>query len=175
MFGGICRETRECFLEVVEDRSAATLVPILTKYVLPGTIVHSDCWKAYSKLRDEGYIHKIGNHSLEFVNSDGTHTNTIESTWRAVKTSLPKSGTQKHLYTSHFAVYAVKQRYLKDTSDKFRAFTSLIKRVYLLRKASSTPRKRVATAESSVTAAVCIPAKRHILPLSADDSREDFV
>ena len=29
VFGGICRETRECFMYTVPDRSAATLLPII--------------------------------------------------------------------------------------------------------------------------------------------------
>ena len=83
----------------VEDRSADTLIPIIKKHVLPGTIIISDCWKAYSKLEEEGFQHQTVNHSKEFINKEtGAHTNTIESTWRAVKTSLPKHGTVKSLY-----------------------------------------------------------------------------
>ena len=55
MFGGIERQSKKCFFEIVEDRSAKTLIPIITKYVKPGTVILSDCWKAYSTLKDEGY------------------------------------------------------------------------------------------------------------------------
>ena len=34
VFGGICRETGECFLFPVADRSAATLIPVITQPVL---------------------------------------------------------------------------------------------------------------------------------------------
>ena len=53
--GGIERQSKKCFFEIVEDRSAKTLIPIITKYVKPGTVILSDCWKAYSTLKDEGY------------------------------------------------------------------------------------------------------------------------
>uniref|UniRef100_A0A1X7TU20 ISXO2-like transposase domain-containing protein n=1 Tax=Amphimedon queenslandica TaxID=400682 RepID=A0A1X7TU20_AMPQE len=58
----------------VQDRSAATLIPLIKKYILPGTKVISDCWKSYSTLQQEGYIHGTVNHSIEFVNSEtGDH------------------------------------------------------------------------------------------------------
>lgn len=57
VFGGIERETKKCFFEVVEDRSANTLIPIIKKYILPGTTILSDCWKAYSSIESEGYQH----------------------------------------------------------------------------------------------------------------------
>ena len=178
VFGGICRETKECFLEVVEDRSANTLIPILCKYVQPGTLVLSDCWKSYSKLSEEGYIHRTVNHSIEFVNSeDGTHTNTIESTWRAVKTSLPKSGTQKELYTSYFAVYCVKQKYFTkgDKSDYFRVFLDLLKRVHQLPKADKTPRKTPKKREASTQTETehCLKVAKCLFNVSSE-SADDF-
>ena len=36
-----CRRSNVCFVEVVENRSAAVLLDVLNKYVLPGTTV---CW-----------------------------------------------------------------------------------------------------------------------------------
>ena len=81
VFGGIDRRTRQCFLVTVEDRSEATLIPIIQKYIKPGTTIMSDCWKAYRKLEQLGYKHGTVNHSVEFVNSaTGDHTQTIEST-----------------------------------------------------------------------------------------------
>ena len=86
------------FLVTIEDRSAATLIPLIKQYILPGTKVMSDCWKAYTTLQDEGYIHGTVNHSIEFVNSQtGDHTQTIESTWHTVEQSLPRSETVRGL------------------------------------------------------------------------------
>jgi transposase-like protein len=130
IFGGIERETKRCFFEVVSDRSAATLIPIIQKYVEPDTTIHSDCWKAYSSLEKEGYIHLTVNHSIEFRNKDtGACTNLIESTWNAVKKSLPKTGTQKHFYDGYLVEYCVRKKYLHSVDDKFLTFLNLIKRV----------------------------------------------
>ena len=45
------------------------------------------------------------NHSVEFVNSDGDHTNKIEGNWRHVKASLPKYGVKKYLFSSYLAEF----------------------------------------------------------------------
>ena len=52
----------------VNNRKESTLIPIIKKWITPGTIIHSDCWKAYSKLSALGYTHVTVNHSKEFVN-----------------------------------------------------------------------------------------------------------
>ena len=131
VFGGIERGSDKMFLSIVEDRSAATLVPIIQKYIKVGTKIHSDCWKAYSRLNTLGYEHVTVNHSKEFYNHENDAcTNTIESTWRAVKQSLPKYGTVKTLYDSYFVEYMIRRKYLKSNNDKFLGFLKLVKRVY---------------------------------------------
>lgn len=135
VFGGIERETKKCFFEVVEDRSANTLIPIIKKYILPGTTILSDCWKAYSSIESEGYKHLTVNHSIEFKNKEtGACTNTIESTWNAVKKSLPKTGTVKSLYDSYLIEYCIRKKYLQNTDDKFTTFLDLVKRVFPCKK-----------------------------------------
>jgi hypothetical protein len=55
--GGVERNTGRCFLVVVEKRNAETLIPLLKKFILPGTTVLSDCWAAYRRLNPEGFYH----------------------------------------------------------------------------------------------------------------------
>lgn len=51
VFGGIQRDTGNCFLVPVETRDAATLqFAILKECVLLGTTIVRDCWKAYNCL-----------------------------------------------------------------------------------------------------------------------------
>ena len=47
VFGGICRETRDCFMYAVPDRSAETLLTTIQECILPGTTIISDKWRAY--------------------------------------------------------------------------------------------------------------------------------
>ena len=91
----------------------------------------SDCWKSYSSLEKEGYIHGTVNHLVEFVNSEtGDHTQMIESTWRAVKYSLPRSGTRKCFYSSYFMEFLFRRWYFTDGNDWFMAFMDKVKSVY---------------------------------------------
>ena len=38
------------YMEVVQRRTATTLLPIINSHVAPGTIVHTDEWRAYSQI-----------------------------------------------------------------------------------------------------------------------------
>ena len=82
VFGGIERETKKLFLVPLIDqrRDADTLIPLIKKYILPGTIIISDSWKAYSKLSELNNSHKIINHSENFVSPEDqqVHTKNIE-------------------------------------------------------------------------------------------------
>lgn len=50
VFGGVERGTGRCFMVPVKQRNADTLIPIITEYILPGTTIISDKWKAYNHL-----------------------------------------------------------------------------------------------------------------------------
>ena len=105
---------------------------IIKDIIKPGTTtIISNCWKAHSSLEDGGFQHLTVNHSIEFKNEEtGACTNTIESTWRALKNFLPPSGTTKTLYDSCFSQYCVRKKYLTGATDPFLEFLSLINKVY---------------------------------------------
>ena len=52
VFGGIERDSNppKCFFVPVQDRSAETLIPIIKRWIRPGTTILSDCWKSYASL-----------------------------------------------------------------------------------------------------------------------------
>lgn len=99
-----CRKnaTTKMFYTSSKRSEADTLLPLIMKYIKPGSIIHSDCWKAYNWINNltnpdydvfeipQHYIHKTVNHSIEYVNkTDSTHTNTIEGTWFGIKIRIP--------------------------------------------------------------------------------------
>ena len=132
VFGGIERDSEppRCFFVTVMDRSADTLIPIIKHWILPGTTIYSDCWRSYSTLASEGYLHATVNHSVKFKSESGTQTNNIESRWNAAKKSLPRFGTRKDFYNSYFAKYCIRRKFLDGARDKFLQFSSLIGSVY---------------------------------------------
>jgi transposase-like protein len=84
--GGVERtDERGFFAETVTDRTAPTLMDVITRHVRPGSIIHTDLWRGYTGLEELGFNHRTVNHSLFFVGPDGVHTNTIEGCWNGVK------------------------------------------------------------------------------------------
>ena len=51
VFGGIEQDSRKSFMFPVEKRDEDTLLPIIQHWIKPGTLIVSDCWKAFLNLR----------------------------------------------------------------------------------------------------------------------------
>lgn len=76
-------EERKVFVTTVPNRNAETMQNIIKRFVLPRSIIHADCWRAYNiiKRMEFGYTHYNVNHSVNFTeyhNGLQIHTNTIE-------------------------------------------------------------------------------------------------
>jgi len=54
VFGVYDPEKKEGHIELVENREAATLIPIIQRVVVPGTTIWSDEWAAYRTLSQLG-------------------------------------------------------------------------------------------------------------------------
>jgi transposase-like protein len=72
----------------VENVRKGTLMPHLTKRVLPATTVFTDELKSYNGLTKAGYPHKRVNHSAGVYVSGDVHTNTIEGFWSLTKRGI---------------------------------------------------------------------------------------
>lgn len=88
--GGIDRESKKCFLKIVDKRNCHTLNTVISEFVCPGTTIITDSWKGYGKIKNAGYIHKTVNHSYNFLNPDDITVNTqmIESHWSRIKRDM---------------------------------------------------------------------------------------
>jgi len=72
---GYVGKPKRCFIVRVPDRSEKTLLPIIQKYIRPGSIIMSDCWKAYNNLQQAGFKHNTVYHTYNFVDPNtGAHT-----------------------------------------------------------------------------------------------------
>ncbi len=65
VFGGCERGSVDAFMTIVNDRTAATLIPIIQAHIRPGTTIMSDEWSWISNIT--GYSHQTVNHSQNFV------------------------------------------------------------------------------------------------------------
>lgn len=111
------------YMEVVQRRDAATLLPIIQAHTAPGTIIHSDDWRAYSRVASLPTVatHGVVNHSLHFVDpSTGVHTQNIESYWGRVKRKIKHmKGCHATEMTSYLDEFMWKERFGKTRRDCF--------------------------------------------------------
>ena len=126
--GGIESDSRKSFLIPVDKRDEQTLLPIIQKWIKPGTTIISDCWKAYTNLEKYGYTHKTLNHSEEFVNKDGDSTNKIEGHWRHPKVKMPLLCVRKHHFSPYLSEFM--WRYRSRDNDLFEMFIGDVKKIY---------------------------------------------
>lgn len=109
IFGAVERTTRRILLVPVYNRSRCLLEFIMFRYIKPYTIIFSDCWKSYSRLKNFFFGHKTVNHSKEFVNRiENVHTNTIEGNWSGIKRNIPIRNRTRgliNIYLLRFMLY----------------------------------------------------------------------
>ena len=103
------------YMQMVDTRDAATLLPIIQAHTAPGTIIHSDKWAAYARIaRDIPHLqHQTVNHSVELVNSaTGVHTQNIVSYWNWVKKRFKTmKGVHSHQLPSYLDEFMWRERY----------------------------------------------------------------
>jgi transposase-like protein len=125
VFGGVERESGETFLVPVPDRTADTLMTVIHDWIDPGTTVISNSWAAYRDLGSQGYTHRTGNHSIQFMHpTTRAHTNTIESTWRCVKVFLGQYNRGED-YEYHLAHYLFAARCRTRGVSPYQQFLNL--------------------------------------------------
>ena len=110
VFGMLERGTNKIRFFHVADRTAATLLPKIAANVEAGSTIVSDGWAVYGGVVNlqQQYNHQWVNHNMHFVdpNNPNVHTQGIEATWGALKTSLRHlHGTNKAMLPSYLYQY----------------------------------------------------------------------
>ena len=114
-------------LEICERRDATTLGNIMARHVAPGSIVHTDSWRGYARLTSLGFDHRQVNHSVEFVAIDGTHTQRIESQWRAIRRRFSQGGIRHEDIADYLIEYAWRRKCTRENMDPFVALLTSLK------------------------------------------------
>ena len=130
---GICCLREDGILErrffIVNKRDRDTLLPIIIQEIEPGLTIHSDEWRAYSTLKNHGFLHQTVNHSKNFIDPHtGAQTQTIECLWRHLKvnysirsrgaTNLLESQLQEEWWRSVNPTNTF-ESFLRDIKDTF--------------------------------------------------------
>ena len=86
-------------------RGAATLLPLIRRYVAPRTTLVSDQWAACGTIKDmpKGYQHEAVNYSLHFMHPmTGAYTKSIEPLWQKFEDwHKSRYGTERALLNSY--------------------------------------------------------------------------
>lgn len=99
-------EARKLFIETIQDRSAGTLLEVISRHVLPGSIINTDCWKGYLHVEDLGMSHGTVNHSQFFRDPlTGVNTNTVEGTNNGIKQTIPPRNRNADSVDKHLATF----------------------------------------------------------------------
>ena len=113
------------------QRDSATLIPIIEKYVVKGSLICTDGWTSYICLPAYGYHHGVCNHSIhEWVNpiKPHHHIQSIERVWSDLKEYSQRRGNRR----KHLKYYIGRYLWLtqRDEDSRFHDFVSLLAEYY---------------------------------------------
>ena len=75
---GILKRGGKVYTVVIENAKRETLFPVITKKIMPDSIVYTDCLSSYDVLDVSGFTHHRINHSKLFADRQN-HINGIEN------------------------------------------------------------------------------------------------
>lgn len=114
--------------EVVLQEDAASIVPILNKYVLPGSVIQTDGGTAYRRMDPSKHIHQPVNHTRCYSTEEGWNNNQAESFFGRMRRS--EFGVFHGMRERYVAMYAAEAAWREDTRRMTRSerFRDLIKK-----------------------------------------------
>ena len=115
---GIVERGGNVVAKAVGDTSARTIISNIEKHVMPQSLVITDDYQAYYRLRHVDFRHESVRHSVKEYVRGSVHTNSIEGFWSQLKRSINgtfHSVSRQHLqkYVNEFAY-----RYNRRKSEK---------------------------------------------------------
>ena len=124
----------------VADRSAATLLSIIKRHVVPGATIYSDGWVGYGSLNNHGYRHFTVIHTSgfrkryrniatgEIISVD---TNYIEGSWQGAKAHFVRiHGTTTRNFEAHLCEIMWRNFHKGSTGEVYEYFFQLLADVF---------------------------------------------
>lgn len=118
---GIAQRDGIMSAQKVKDCKASTIIPIVKERVLPFSMVYTDEFVTYTKLRDNHYFHKSVNHESKQYVKGRVHTNNLEGFWGNLKRGISgvyHSVSKKYLQT-YIDEYVFRYNHRGDTQPMF--------------------------------------------------------
>ncbi|KCZ78879.1 hypothetical protein H311_00069 [Anncaliia algerae PRA109] len=108
--------SKECFLLLVAQTIAFTLILTIRTYIRPGSNIMSDLWKTYDTISHYYYEQLRVNHKIHFNNHEtGANTQGIENLWmNANRRNKKECGTKSELLESYLIEFMWRQKF-KDS------------------------------------------------------------
>lgn len=132
VFGVVERKGRVKAVTVPNVRKA-TLMPHLTRKVLPSDTVYTDELASYNDLSRRGYQHRRVNHSEGIYVAGDAHTNTIEGFWSLLKRGIGgvyHSVGRQHLQ-SYLDEYSFRYNHRKDITPMFETMLHQVRKTHV--------------------------------------------
>jgi transposase len=114
--------------KAVPNAKSARLMPHVRKKVLPESVVYTDEFTVYDRLKRDGYHHSRVDHAEEIYVASDVHTNTIEGFWSLLKRGIGgvyHSVSAKHLQ-GYLDEYAFRYNLRKDERPIFDTMLSRV-------------------------------------------------
>jgi transposase-like protein len=106
---------------VMGDLKASTVYPVIKERILSESVVYTDEFNVYDRLKQHGYSHKRVHHNAKIWVLGDAHTNTIEGFWSLLKRGINgvyHAVSQKYLQ-SYIDEYAFRYSHRKDEQPMF--------------------------------------------------------
>lgn len=108
---GLVQRGGRAYAEIVPNVRAATLVPVIRRYVALGSTVYTDELKSYKLLPRYGYPHESVSHTNKEWARGLAHVNTVEGFWSNFKRGV--DGAHRHISRKYL------QRYIDEYAFRF--------------------------------------------------------
>jgi len=127
---GIAQRKGDISATVTPDLKSATLYHIIKEHVIPDSMVYTDEYRIYDRLKGHGYNHKRVYHSSKMWTLADAHTNTIEGFWSLLKRGINAvyhAVSQKHLQ-NYINEYSFRYNHRQDETPMFLTMINEISR-----------------------------------------------